>query len=289
LTSIVVIGDLAVDIVGNFENYPIKTGANILFRNAKISAGGVAGNMAWYLIQLEQKVFVFGSVGDDCWGDLIKNDLHAFGANHSMVKTVNGLTTGFFIILVDSKGERTMIGNRGANERINVDASELISASPSWIHLSGYTLLNSNGINVLNSVIKAANTLGINYSVDLEGIGETGAKLDLRGAIVFCNRGKCPEKSRVNAKLTVIKSGSDGCYLNLNGMVKQHKPPLVKPLNTTGAGDSFNAAFIAACIMNNDYDTACDFANVVAAYKVAQNDTRVKLPKELFRRYLNKI
>ena len=74
MTNIVVIGDLAVDIVGNFENYPIKTGANILFRNVKISPGGVAGNIAWYLIQLEKKVSVVGSVGNDCWGDLIKND-----------------------------------------------------------------------------------------------------------------------------------------------------------------------------------------------------------------------
>lgn len=285
MTSIIVIGDLAVDIIGDFKN-SIKPGSNALLKNVKISTGGVAGNMAWYLIQLGQRVSVSGSVGNDCWGDLIKNDLHAFGANQSMVKTVNDLTTGFFLILVDSQGERTMIGNRGASERVDVDVSELISASPSWIHLSGYTLLNRNGINVLNSVIKAAYNLGINYSVDLEGIGETDIKLDLRGATVFCNRGKCPEKSRMNAKLTVIKSGSDGCYLDLNGMVKQHKPPLVKPLNTTGAGDSFNAAFITACLMNNNYDSACDFANAVAAYKVVQNDTRIKLPKELLRRYL---
>ncbi len=283
MASIIVIGDLAIDIIGYFKN----PGANILLKNVKMSTGGVAGNMAWYLIQLGQRASVYGSVGNDCWGDLIKNDLRAFGANQSMVKTANDLATGFFFILVDSHGERTMIGNRGASERVNVDSSELISASPSWIHLSGYTLLNSNGINVLNSVIKAANNLGINYSIDLEGIGETDAKLDLRGATVFCNRGKCSEKSRMNAKLTVIKSGSDGCYLDLNGMVKQHKPPLVKPINTTGAGDSFNAAFITACLMNYDYDNACDFANAVAAYKVVQNDTRVKLPKELLKCYLN--
>ncbi|MCL4344214.1 MAG: carbohydrate kinase family protein [Nitrososphaerota archaeon] len=283
LGGIAVIGDLAVDIKGN-TNCTVKNGINALLENTKISAGGVAGNMAWYLAQLGQKALVIGSVGSDCWGNLIKNDLLSFGTDCSMVSTIAGIATGFFIIAVDQSGERTMIGDRGASKNITIKTSKLISASPSWIHLSGYTLLNSNGAKVLRSVRKVAQELGINYSIDLEGIGETGAELDLEGATVLCNQDNCAERVRHNAKVTVIKSGKDGCFLDYHGRLVQHRPPPTNSVDATGAGDSFNAAFITACMTNVNYDLACDMANAVATYKVGLRGARVKLPAE-FRRY----
>ncbi|MGC8662055.1 MAG: carbohydrate kinase family protein [Nitrososphaeria archaeon] len=280
LHGIAVIGDLAVDIRG-YSNCTIKTGINAILYDTNVYAGGVAGNMAWYLAQLGQKALVIGSVGHDCWGDLIRKDLISFGAGCSMVKNINEIATGFFVIAVDHSGERTMIGDRGASKKVDVKTSRLVYESPSWIHLSGYTLLNRDGDKVLKSVKKAAYRLGINYSVDLEGIGETNAELDLEGAIVLCNQDNCDKKARQNAKVTVIKSGKEGCFLDYQGKLVQHRPPPTNPVDTTGAGDSFNAAFITACLMNANYDFACDMANAVAAYKVGVRGTRIKLPPEL--------
>lgn len=280
LHGIAVIGDLAVDIRG-YSNCTFKAGINALLYDTNVSAGGVAGNMAWYLAQLGQKALVVGSVGRDCWGDLIRKDLLSFGAECRMVQNINGMATGFFVIAVDQSGERTMIGDRGASKKVDVKTSRLVYASPSWIHLSGYTLLNRDGNKVLKSVKKAAYRLGINYSVDLEGIGETGAELDLEGATVLCNQDNCDKKTRQNAKVTVIKSGKEGCFLDYQGKLVQHRPPPTDPVDATGAGDSFNAAFITACLMNANYDLACDIANAVAAYKVGVRGTRINLPPEL--------
>ncbi len=279
--SIAVIGDLAVDIRG-YSNYTLKAGANVLLQRTKISAGGVAGNMAWYLAQLGQKTLIVGSIGSDCWGKLIKNDLISFGADCSMLRTINGMATGFFIVTIDQSGERTMIGDRGASKKVEVEASRLVHASPSWIHLSGYTLLNRDGAKVLRIVRKAAHSLGINYSVDLEGIGETDAELNLEGAIVLCNQGNCDKMVRRNAEVTVIKSGKDGCFLEHHGKLTQHRPPTTNPVDATGAGDCFNAAFITAYLMGANFDLACDMANTAAAYKVGIRGTRVKLAQEIY-------
>ncbi len=281
---IAVVGDLAVDIRGYFKG-TIKSGINAVLDGTEISAGGVAGNMAWYLSQLGQRALVIGSIGRDCLGSIIKRDLTKFGADCRMVKAINGMATGFFIIAVDKDGERTMIGDRGANKKVKVKIPELVAASPSWIHLSGYTLLNDDGNEVLKSVKVAARKLGINYSIDLEGIGERDGELDLEGAIAICNKGRCDKRARHNALVTVIKAGNEGCYIEYQGKLKQHMPPPANSVDTTGAGDCFNAAFITAYLKTADFDIACEFANAAAAFKVGIKGTRAELPARLYRSF----
>ena len=279
---VAVIGDLVVDIKG-YGNGKIESGINAVLDSTEIYAGGVAGNIAWYLAQLGQKPLVIGSIGRDCFGSIIKRNLNKFGADCRMIKKVDGMTTGFFVIAIDRNGERTMIGDRGANRKVMVSVSELVKASPSWIHLSGYTLLNDNGNEVLKNVKIAAQKLGINYSVDLEGIGERDVMLNLDGAVAICNKGMCDERLRQNALATVIKAGNEGCYIEYQGKIKQHTPPPANPVDTTGAGDCFDAAFIAAYLRAGDFDTACRFANAAAAFKVGIRGTRVELSAELLR------
>jgi len=279
---VAVIGDLIVDIKGYF-NGTIESGINAVLDSTEISAGGVAGNIAWYLTQLGQKPLVIGSIGRDCFGSIIKRDLNEFGADCRMIKTVNGMTTGFFVIAIDRNGERTMIGDRGANKKVMVRVSELVKASPSWIHLSGYTLLNDDGNEVLKNVKIAAQKLGINYSVDLEGIGERDVELNLDGAVAICNKDMCDKRLRKNALITIIKAGNEGCYIEYQGKIKQHTPLPANPVDTTGAGDCFDAAFITAYLRAGDFDAACQFANAAAAFKVGLRGTRVELPEELLK------
>jgi len=142
--KIAVIGDLIMDIKG-FYREEIRAGKNILLKNVKKSPGGVAGNTAYYLKMLKDQVFVFGSVGKDPWGDYILEALKNIFVNVDKVKRVNAIPTGFLIVVLDADSERTMIGSRGANEKLEVSQDELLSLHPDWIHLSGYSILNRNG------------------------------------------------------------------------------------------------------------------------------------------------
>ena len=275
--KVIIIGDLAVDIKG-FYGGLIKPSLNILLKNLSIEPGGVAGNIAYYLRLFKDDVFVFASVGNDSWGKLILNNLTSLKIDIENIKIVDRFPTGFFVIIIDKKGERTMIGSRGANEMLDINEEELKRLSPDWIHVSGYSLLNHNKIEILEKVQRTAKALGINYSVDLEGVGEKDIKLNLNSAIVFCNPENCREKSRVGAKLTLIKKGSKGCTLLDSGKKIDFKAIKVKVVDTTGAGDAFDASFIHAYLTSKDPELSCQFANYFAGMKVTKKGTRVKLP-----------
>ncbi len=275
--KVAVIGDLAIDIRGYLKD-SMKAGKNLILENIKENVGGVASNITYYLRALRDQVSVLGAVGDDVWGKKIISKLKTLGADTSRVKVLSNMSTGFLIIVVDQSGERTMIGSRGSNEELSVTEEELLNIKPDWVHVSGYSLLNKKGKEILASARKAAEELGIDYSVDIEGIGSKNVSLELPSAVVFCNEGSCNEKSRKNAKLTVIKAGPNGCYRIYNGEIVQHKPIKVKVSDTTAAGDAFNAAFIHAYWKTKEADLACEFANKIAALKVTKNGNMVTIP-----------
>nr|NAY82396.1 hypothetical protein [Nitrososphaerota archaeon] len=127
--KIAVIGDLIIDIKGFYEE-EISAGKNILLKNIIKSPGGVASNLAYYLKMLKDQVFVFGSVGNDAWGDYILDALKNIFVNVDNVKRVNSMPTGFLIVVLDVNSERTMIGSRGANEKLEVSQDELLSLNP---------------------------------------------------------------------------------------------------------------------------------------------------------------
>mgnify|MGYP001772778485 CR=1 FL=1 len=280
--KVVIIGDLAVDIRGNL-NDTVKPGKNLILKNVKEAVGGVASNITYYLRMLKDQVTVIGSVGNDVWGKKIIDKLRIIGADVSEIKMIDGIPTGFLVIIVDQNRERTMIGSRGSNEKLFVTAEKLLRLKPDWIHISGYTILNRKGKETIRNVQKAATELGVHYSVDLEGIGSKNVSLSLPSAVVFCNEGSCSEKSRQDASITVIKAGSNGCYRLYNGEVVQHRTLKVKLRDTTAAGDAFNAAFIHAYWKTKKVDVACEFANRVAAFKVTKSGNMVKIPPDLIK------
>ena len=64
----------------------------------------------------------------------------------------------------------------------------------------------------------------------------------------------------------IVRSGEDGCRLSLSGMPMQHVTGFgVDTIDTNGAGDTHDGAFIAACGRGFDPLDAAMFANAAAA------------------------
>ncbi len=285
-----VIGDLAWDIKAYLNGY-IAPGKNLLVKRLSMTPGGVAGNIAWYIKELGHEVEVAGIVGDDPLGEPLVNDLKTSGIGTGLIKFGRG-QTGTFIVVVDGTGERTMIGERGINRELNVSRDIILGARPSWIHVSGYSLMNRSGPSLLREATAAAHELGVPLSVDLEGVSEKRKRMSLEGAYVFCNEGHCGESLREGARATIIKAGKRGCYLEALGTVEQFNAISVKPVDLTGAGDAFDAAFISALLYGQSEKEACRLANMVAGYKASKRGTRVKIPesiRSLFSKPLNHV
>jgi sugar/nucleoside kinase (ribokinase family) len=74
----------------------------------------------------------------------------------------------------------------------------------------------------------------------------------------------------------VVKDGENGAYYFAHGQ-KQHVPavPVEKVLHLTGAGDSFNAGFIAAQVRHLPLEKAIEFGCAVAAARISGQEIPV--------------
>lgn len=285
---IAIVGDLAVDMVA-YDQWMLDAGASLILKNVGLLPGGVAGNMAWVLNQLSIEPVIFSAVGKDCWGEFVKEELRRGGLKTDYV-TLHDEPTGFFIIVVSPDGQRTMIGTRGANAKLRITAQVLSRARPNWVHVSGYSLLGEQGPPLFEEAKLASRILGVHLSIDLEGVSETGIRPALKGAEVLCNYMEFEnyfqsEMNEVAASYQgpiVVKAGAEGCYLLLGGRVKHIPTAKVEVRDTTGAGDAFNAGFVAARMRGEGLVAACNAGNLLGSEKVQHKGAKLTLrtPRE---------
>lgn len=69
----------------------------------------------------------------------------------------------------------------------------------------------------------------------------------------------------LGVKLVALKMGAEGCFV-ANAERREHKAPLpCEPIDATGAGDTFDGAFLAEYIAHGDPFRAAEYANAAAA------------------------
>ncbi len=66
-------------------------------------------------------------------------------------------------------------------------------------------------------------------------------------------------------EIVVLKMGADGALLHHAGQTSHVPPAQVRPVDSTGAGDAFNGAFLAQLVAGADPQSAAEYAAVAAA------------------------
>lgn len=283
--KVAIVGDLNVDMESHAK-WRVAKGSSLILKDVELLPGGVAGNMGCILKQLSIEPVIFGAVGEDYWGKFVRRELRRAGLTTKHIALHHG-PTGFFIIVVSQEGQRTMIGTRAANAKLRITSRILRQVRPDWVHISGYSLLGEQGPSLLERAKSASRALSVPLSIDLEGLSETDLQLDLRGAEVLCNRTEYndyfeSDMKKVAASFTgpiVVKAGPEGCYLLSGGEVKHVRTTRVEVQDSTGAGDAFNAGYVAARMMGGGLVAACMAGNLLGSEKVKHEGARLKLTR----------
>jgi sugar/nucleoside kinase (ribokinase family) len=255
-SDVMVIGDIMVDVVAAHRE-PIESGTDVSAR-ITVAGGGSAANTACWLASFAETPRLLAAVGDDDLGRRATSELAAAGV--TMVgPALEGESTGTCVVLLGSGGERTMLPDRAANDRLPVSAVVAsLDPLPGWVHLCGYALLGEGSRNAGKAAISAALAAGCVVSVDAASaaaLRSIGAKafLDwIEGAsIVLADDdeigalgGVQPVLARVSS--VAVKHGSAGATWT-DGVETALADGLpVDLIDTTGAGDAFAAGWIAA-------------------------------------------
>ena len=288
---IVVIGDIAVDIVSTLKT-PLALGSDA---PAEISLmpGGSGANVAVWLARLGQRATFVGRIGDDMFGRWLRDDLVAEGVEAALVVD-STRRTGVIQVLVEPDGERTMVPDRGANAVwAQDDISETLIAGADLLHVVGYVLLDRASRPGALAAMGYARKHAVSISLDpsshapLRGLGPN-AFWDLVGQVdlLLPNRHEaqvlsgCRELEdalravRQHAGTVVIKLDREGCIVSEGDRVERIPAPAVQVVNATGAGDAFDAGILAACSSGVDLRAACRAAVNLGAYAATLSTSR---------------
>jgi ribokinase len=256
--SIAVIGSINLDIVARVRVFP-QPGETLT--NAVVSRfpGGKGANQALAAHRLGASVFMVGRVGQDPAADEALDSLRREGVNLDYCKTLADHATGLALILVNAEGENQIVVAPGANAAFDAAHLELPPADAciAQLEVPVETILKAARANDSFFCLNAAPAKPVPHElleyVDLLVVNEIEAKA--LGSELDSYRG-----------LLASTHGARGAELSRNGkQVAIAKPPRVKVVDTTGAGDAFTAALTVSLVGGMPPQAALERACIVGA------------------------
>jgi sugar/nucleoside kinase (ribokinase family) len=280
---IMVVGDIAVDIVSMLK-MPLARGSDAA-AEISVMPGGSGANVAVWLARLGHRATFFGRIGDDMFGGWLHDDLVAEGVTPTLV--VDGARrTGVIQVLVEPDGERTMAPDRGANAVWSPDeVSETLIAGADLLHVVGYVLLDRASQPGALAAMAYARKHGVPISLDPSShapllslgadafwdlVGKVDLLLPNRHEAQALSGSREPEDAllvlREHAGVVVIKLDREGCIVSEGNRVERIPAPAVQVVNATGAGDAFDAGFLASWRTGEGLLAACRAAVRLGAF-----------------------
>jgi sugar/nucleoside kinase (ribokinase family) len=286
--NVLCIGDVMLDVIARINVSPqkINFGSDTASR-ISTSSGGAAGNVAAWLTRTDARSTIVSHVGDDPAGAAIVAEFDALGVSHGDL-VIQGETSGVVVVLVDSSGERTMFPDKGANSRLTVTDLPDLGAFQA-VYISGYALLNPLARDGVLEMIEKIKADGLPIYFDPASVGAMTdvADKELHNwfsmmDVLFVNEeesiyltGSVEIERALDylldfSQVVVIKRGSAGAIAKARGFDSISLPAVAATvIDTTGAGDSFAAGFIASYSKNHDLTAALQAGGELAAGCVA--------------------
>ena len=278
------IGIATIDVISVTENFPAED-SEVRALSRQTCRGGNVTNTLVVLSQYGHHCTWAGTLGDDTAAKQIRHDLQTYQINTSPVRTVSGSATPTSLITLNlQNGSRTIVHFRDLPEYRFDDFKNLDLDSADWLHFEG------RNVDEVGHMIRVAKhqhpTLPV--SVEIEKPRENIETLfdgpdvllfskqfaQSRGftsAQTFLQEQHKQLSSTGNTPLMVCTWADEGAWTLEAGHVLH--APAIKPariVDSIGAGDTFNAAFIHEWQQHRQTQTALDKACKLAGKKCGQ-------------------
>ena len=261
-----------------------------------LAYGGDTFNAAVYLARAGVDVSYATALGDDPYSASILGLARREGVGVGLITTVAGRTPGLYLIETNTKGERTFHYWRDrspARELFEGPGAEAVVAGMGQagvVFFSAVTLslYSDSGLACFAQAVQQARATGVTITMDgnyrprawkdrdraREVIGQFWALCDLAlptfddEAQLWGDTNAAATIARLRAlgvREVAVKLGHDGALVASNGIpMDVPAPARITPVDTTGAGDSFNAAYLAARMQGQPPETAALAGNRLA-------------------------
>jgi ketohexokinase len=294
--KLLVVGCACVDVIDTLPAFPREDGEYRSSSRVR-SLGGNGANLARVASQLGRVcvslLYATTDAESDPAGGYARAELEASGVTDLGVLTGGGdrrvsLPSSFILLC---PGSRTIVHNRGRLPEVSLDDfhSVYIPFAFTWIHFEARP--NARDTHAMMQFVQGTCTVSLELEKErgpedvlallapladlvifsrtfVEGRGFSSAHAFLEAQLTR------PERLRPNAKLAVAwgAQGAYGACVGADPREIFHQPaePVREPLDTVGAGDTFNAALIVHLMRGCTLREAVRFACHVAAVKIKQ-------------------
>lgn len=285
-------GDLVLDVVARVSEqlaYDTDTPGDVVS-----GPGGSAANFAVWTARLGGSARFAGRVGDDLIGRALAADIRSEGVEPYIALDAERPTA--VLVLFAQGTQRHMMVPRGANHYLDAgDIPEGALRSSGWLHITGYSFFWEATTRAAERAISVARAAGIPMSFDPSSAGfirrhglavpdGMQALLSNHEEAMALTGADAPETAArrlgERAPLVAVKLGPGGALLCEGGHLT-HLPaaeldgPVV---DATGAGDAWDAAFIALLRRGRAPSDAAAAANRLAARVVTRMGARPVCP-----------
>ncbi|RAP74567.1 carbohydrate kinase family protein [Paenibacillus montanisoli] len=281
----VVIGDANIDLVVAGCNEMPEPGQEVYVQDMTIHVGGGAALFTLALAKLGLKLAFNGVLGEDGFGHYIRDHFSRYGIDTRYIRK-SGLNTGISIA-INPEQDRSFITYTGSNAELSVNGLNMESvAQARHVHLTGYK--GSRNHAEFMQAIERIQALGVTTSIDV-GWDETGewyrGIYELMGEVdvFFMNEVEaqqytdlssmqdCIRELAGHSKHIVLKLGAAGAAASVGGRTVYRSGFQVPVVDTTGAGDSFNAGYIYGLLNGQPVEQCLLYGNACGAMSITRS------------------
>lgn len=294
-SHIVVVGSLNADFVVRLPRFP-QPGETVAGRDFQIHPGGKGANQACAAARLGGQVSMLGQVGNDAQADWLKQNLASVGVDAALVHRDSNVSSGIAIITINAAGQNQIVIVSGANGTFGL---EHLERGRDLIASARFVLLQ---LEIPLATVEAAALLARKAGATV--ILDPAPAQKLSTAVLACADYLTPNETELailadarpgeltraeatrlaqtlrerGAKKVLVKMGAQGALL-LTEHDEHFWPAIpVRAVDTTAAGDAFNAAFACALANGRSEFDAGRFATAAAACSVTRAGAQPSMP-----------
>ena len=292
--KVVVFGSFVADLTSRAGKLPAP-GETIMGSSFKIGPGGKGSNQGVAAKRAGADLTMITKVGKDVFGDIALNQYKIEGMDTKHVFIDEALETGTALIMVDENtAENQILVVSGACGNITEDdikSVESVIADADYLltqlevnHDATQRVIDIAHQNGVKVVLNPAPAIPLSPDIlskvyiatpneheaeTLTGIKVTDEKSAEKAADKLMEWGVCN---------VIITLGKEGTYVKTKDSSKCMKGFRVDAVDTTGAGDAFNGAFVTALSEGKDIFEAAKFGNATGALSVTKYGTAPAMP-----------
>lgn len=301
---IAVVGSLNVDSVVHVPRFP-QAGETLIGKTHALYSGGKGANQAVGAARLlrntpNAKVSLIGQVGGDEHGGWLRKQLEHAGVDAFAIDTDPNVCSGIAIITVDESAQNHIVIVPGANGTFLPQA------------LTPHTeILRQARVVLLQLEIPLATVYAAAAAAHASGalviLDPAPAQALPRELLALCDfltpnenelrllLGQAPSNEPLSrqdamagarqllshgARNVVVKMGAAGALCINEGEVHVFAPFEIRAVDTTAAGDAWNAGFAVALAQGQTLQQAGRLANAVAALAVSKPGAQASMPND---------